>query len=133
MSTLKERMNAMNPARRARIQARAAEIVAEEMTLKDLRKALRITQARLAKSLNITQDGVSRMEKRNDLLLSTLRKNIEAMGGCLRLFAEFPDRTPVIISGLHDLIPKTRRAARRPGSSAMLRRKPRMAKDLRRL
>lgn len=127
MSTLKDRMNALTPLRRARIEARAAEIVAEEMTLKDLRKALRITQAHLAKSLNITQDGVSRIEQRNDLLLSTLRKNIEAMGGRLRLFAEFPDRTPVIISELGDLAPQNRRAVRRPSAASAPRRKKKTA------
>jgi hypothetical protein len=46
----------------------------------------------MAKVLGISQDGVSRLEKRIDLLLSTLRKSVEAMGGNLSLVAEFPDR-----------------------------------------
>ena len=54
----------------------------------------------LAKTLGITQDGVSRLEKRSDLLLSTLRKSVEAMGGNLSLVAEFPDREPVVLSGI---------------------------------
>ena len=69
-------------------------MVAEEMTLRDLRKARELTQARMAKQLGITQDGVSRLEKRSDLLLSTLRKSVEAIGGSLSLVAEFPDRAP---------------------------------------
>ena len=48
----------------------------------------------------ITQDSVSRLEKRSDLLLSALRKTVEAMGGNLLLVAEFPDRAPVVLSGI---------------------------------
>jgi transcriptional regulator with XRE-family HTH domain len=70
------------------------------MTLPELRHACKLTQVRIAKALGITQDGVSRLEKRSDLLLSTLRKTIEAMGGSLSLIAEFPDRGPVMLSGI---------------------------------
>jgi len=55
---------------------------------------------RMAKTLGITQDSVSRLEKRSDFLLSTLRKTVEAMGGHLSLVAEFPDRAPVVLSGI---------------------------------
>jgi hypothetical protein len=63
----------------------------------------------MAKTLGISQDGVSRLEKRRDLLLSTLRKTVEAMGGNLSLVAEFPDRPPVLLSSLgeNDALPKT--------------------------
>ena len=54
----------------------------------------------MAEQLGITQDGVSRLEKRSDLLLSTLRRTIEAMGGSLSLVAEFPDRAPVVLTGI---------------------------------
>ena len=50
------------------------------MTLRELRKARKLTQVRMARKLKITQDGVSRLEKRSDLLLSTLRKTVEANG-----------------------------------------------------
>jgi hypothetical protein len=100
MSTLSQRMKELNPARRKRIEARAAELVSQEMTLQELRRARKLTQTRMAKALRITQDGVSRLERRTDLLLSTLRKSIEAMGGTLTLIAEFPDREPVAISGI---------------------------------
>ena len=74
---------------------RAAELTAEEMSLRELRKARRLTQAHLAHELGISQDGISRLEQRSDLLLSTLRKTVEAMGGRLSLIARFPDRPPV--------------------------------------
>jgi DNA-directed RNA polymerase specialized sigma subunit len=73
------------------IEARAARLIEEEMTLRDLRKAQEFTQARIAEALHISQDGVSRIEKRSDFLLSTLRSYVEAMGGSLRLVVEFPD------------------------------------------
>jgi hypothetical protein len=56
----------------------------------------------MAKALGITQDSVSRLEKRSDLLLSTLRKTVEALGGNLSLVAQFPDRAPVVLSGIAD-------------------------------
>lgn len=90
----------LSPARRKKVEARAAQLIAEEMTLRELRHARKLTQVRMAKTLGITQDSVSRLEKRSDLLLSTLRKTIEAMGGNLSLVAEFPDRAPVVLSGI---------------------------------
>ena len=90
----------LDPARRRGVEERAAELIAEEMTLRELRKARRLTQARVAAELGITQDGVSRLEQRSDLLLSTLRKAVEAMGGSLSLVARFPDRPPVELSGI---------------------------------
>jgi DNA-binding XRE family transcriptional regulator len=90
----------LSPARRRKIKARAAQLIAEEMTLRELRQARRLTQVRMATALGITQDSVSRLEKRSDLLLSTLRKTVQAMGGNLSLVAEFPDRAPVVLSGI---------------------------------
>ena len=90
----------MDPARRERVEARAAVLIAEELTLRQLRRARKLTQVKIAKKLGITQDSVSRLEKRSDLLLSTLRKTVKAMGGKLSLVAEFPDRAPVVLSGI---------------------------------
>lgn len=98
MSTLDQRMKELNPTRRRKIEARAAELASQEMTLQELRQARKLTQVHMAKALHITQDGVSRLERRTDLLLSTLRKSVEAMGGSLSLIAEFPDREPVAIA-----------------------------------
>ena len=54
----------------------------------------------MAQDLGIGQEGVSRLEQRSDLLISTLRGYVEALGGSLRLVAEFPNRPPVILHGL---------------------------------
>ncbi len=85
---------------RKQVEARAAQLIAEEMTLRELRRARKITQQKIAKSLNIGQEGVSKIERRSDLLISTLRRTVEAMGGSLSLVAEFPDRDPVVLSGI---------------------------------
>ena len=100
MKTLNQKIGDLAPSRRKRVEARAAALIAEEMTLQELRQARKLTQVRMAKTLGISQDGVSRLEKRSDLLLSTLRKSVEAMGGSLSLVAEFPDREPVVLSGI---------------------------------
>ena len=95
-----DKIRKLSPAQRKKVEARAAQLITEEMTLRELRKARKLTQVRIAKALGITQDSVSRLEKRSDLLLSTLRKTVEAMGGNLSLVAEFPDRPPVVLSGI---------------------------------
>jgi DNA-binding XRE family transcriptional regulator len=100
MTSLKTVMNQLSPERRERVEKRAAEIIAEELTLRDLRKARALTQARMAEVLNIGQDSVSRIEKRTDLLLSTLRGYVAAMGGTLDLVVSFPDRPPVSLRGI---------------------------------
>ncbi|HEX4542689.1 MAG TPA: XRE family transcriptional regulator [Candidatus Acidoferrum sp.] len=82
------------------------------MSLRDLRKARKLTQARVAKALGVTQYSVSRLEKRSDLLLSTLRKTVKAMGGDVRIVAEFPDRAPVVWSDLSEG-DKPRKSSRR--------------------
>ncbi len=89
----------LDPALRREVEEMAAEIIAEEMTLRELRKAQQLTQASVARELGISQDGVSRLEQRSDLLLSTLRRTVEAMGGSLALIARFPDRPPIELSG----------------------------------
>ena len=90
----------LSSVQRKKVEARAAELIAEEMTLQELRRARKLTQASVAKALGITQDSVSRLEKRSDILLSTLRKTVQVMGGNLSLVAEFPDRAPVVLSGI---------------------------------
>ena len=97
-----DKIKRLSLAQRRKVEARAAELVAEEMTLGELRRARKLTQVRMARALGITQDSVSRLEKRSDLLLSTLRKTVKAMGGNLSLVAEFPDRPPVVLSGISE-------------------------------
>ena len=111
--TLKDKMKELSPAQRKKVEARAAELIAEEMTLRELRHARKLTQVKMAKTLGVTQDSVSRLEKRSDLLLSTLRKTVEAMGGNLSLVAEFPDRAPVVLTGIASDDPAPRATSRR--------------------
>lgn len=85
--------------RRQRIEQRAADLIAEELNLREVRRLRKLTQARLSKRLKIGQEGVSRIEKRTDLYLSTLRSYVEGLGGKLSLTVEFPDRAPVVLSG----------------------------------
>ena len=89
-------MAALPKARRKRIEARAMELA----TLKDLRQAAQQTQEQLAAALGVGQDTISRLEKRSDMLLSTLRHYVESMGGELNLVAQFPNRPPVVIERL---------------------------------
>ena len=99
--SLDDMMAGLDPSRRRKIEDRTAELIAEEMTLRELRKARQLTQVSVARELGISQDGVSRLEQRSDLLLSTLRRTVEAMGGgSLSLIARFPDRPPVELSGI---------------------------------
>jgi hypothetical protein len=100
----------LSAAQRKKVEARAAQLVAEELTLREIRKARKLTQQKIAKSLRIGQEGVSKIEKRSDLLISTLRSYVEAMGGQLSLVAEFPDREPVVLSGFAEAAPPSKHA-----------------------
>src|SRR6266700_7162658 len=113
MTNLERIRKELNPARRRRVNTRAAQLIVEEMTLQELRRARKLTQVRMAKTLGIGQDGVSKLEKRADLLISTLRKTVEAMGGSLSLVAEFPDRAPVILSGISEDEPESKPTGKR--------------------
>lgn len=100
MTSLAERMNKLPEARRKKVEERAKALIAEELSLQDLRKARKQTQVRVAQQLGINQENVSRIEKRSDLLLSTLSGYVEAMGGKLSLVVEFPDRPPIALTGI---------------------------------
>jgi len=80
----------MPPERRVRNAARAKEELAN-MPLHQLRNARKMKQTRLAEVLERDQGNISRLEKRTDMYLSTLRSYIEAMGGALEIRAVFPD------------------------------------------
>src|SRR5712691_11716255 len=109
---IRDKIGKLNTVQRKKVEDRATELIAEEMSLRDLRKARKLTQARVAKVLGVTQDSVSRLEKRSDLLLSTLRKTVRAMGGDVRIIAEFPDRAPVVLCDLSETDPP-RKSSRR--------------------
>jgi transcriptional regulator with XRE-family HTH domain len=98
--SLEEVLQRLPEERRRRIELRAAELIAEELNLREVRRLRKLTQARLSKKLKIGQEGVSRIEKRSDLYISTLRNYVEGVGGKLKLVVELPDRPPVILAGL---------------------------------
>lgn len=114
-TSLNEKLDDLPEARRKRVLAEADRLHAEYLTLQELRKAKKLTQAQLAEVLNIRQATIAQMEKRSDLMLSTLRSYVEAMGGKLRLMVEFPDRPPVSLEGFSDTDEPPRR---RRGESA---------------
>ena len=81
------------------IRVRSQELIQRELTLRDLRKAMGQTQAALAAKLGVKQENVSRLEQRADVMLSTLNSYLAAMGGRLKLVAEFEGRPPVTVRG----------------------------------
>jgi DNA-binding XRE family transcriptional regulator len=99
----KDRFAKLPKARQEKIIARADEMMAEEMSLAQLREACMRSQVQLAEKLGIQQAAVSRLERRTDMYISTLRHLIASMGGTLRIVAQFPDRPLVCINQFHDL------------------------------
>ena len=84
-----------SPERQARIHERAREILLEEATLRELRKARGLTQEKMAEILEIAQENISRLEGRGDVKLSSLAAYVQALGGKLELRATFPDGSSV--------------------------------------
>lgn len=101
--TLREKLEELSPEERKEIEEEANLLIAEEMTRRQLRHALNLTQEQMAELLEVDQGNVSRLEQRTDLMLSTLRKYITAMGGELKLVVEFPDRPPVTLIGISEI------------------------------
>jgi hypothetical protein len=106
------------PARQRKIKRRAAELIAEEFTLRDLRRAKQITQEEVAQRLSGRQVYVSRLERRADMKLSTLREYVRALGGDLQLMVTFPGDLPV---RLRDIGTMSARKARNATGKAKLR------------
>jgi DNA-binding XRE family transcriptional regulator len=94
--TYEEVMASLSPERRARIEQQA-NILVYEYRLAEIRNKAGYTQADMSHSLNVHQVAVSQIEKRKDMKISTLRNYIAAIGGNLKLIAEFPDEEPIII------------------------------------
>jgi transcriptional regulator with XRE-family HTH domain len=94
---LKKVLERMSPEMRAAVEADAARMIAEELTLRDLRKARHLTQEKLAAELGVKQESISNLEKRSDMLLSTLQHYVAALGGELELRVRFPNRPPVVL------------------------------------
>jgi DNA-binding XRE family transcriptional regulator len=91
----------MTPGARARSRTLARRMMAA-MALQEIRRARQTTQTTLAKSLKINQAAVSKLERRTDMYISTLRSYVEAMGGQLDIIARF-DEGSVRIGQFEDL------------------------------
>lgn len=88
--SFEELRSKMSPERRARSEALATKHLAA-IRLAELRETLGVTQNDLAERLSVAQSSVSRLESRNDMLVSTLRDAVAALGGELRVLADFPE------------------------------------------
>lgn len=85
----------MSPQRREKIEDRAQAILIS-MALQELRQTRQLTQQELANILNVNQAALSKMENQTDIRVSTLSKLLTAMGGTLKIVAEFPEGEVVI-------------------------------------
>jgi len=80
----------LSPEQKERV-ARSVELLSAGIELDELRRARGLTQEELGERLGTGQPSVSRLERRKDVRLSTLREVVEAMGGELKVVAHFPD------------------------------------------
>ncbi|HLV29893.1 MAG TPA: helix-turn-helix transcriptional regulator [Burkholderiaceae bacterium] len=87
--------------KRKRSTAATGQIPAARVaTLKELRKATHHTQDDLAVAMGVGQGTISRIEKRDDMLVSTLQHYVEGVGGTLQILATFPNRPPLVVDCL---------------------------------
>jgi DNA-binding XRE family transcriptional regulator len=103
--TLDEILSALSPDERSQVEAEAAKLIEEEHSLREIRKAMALTQVELAKNLGVGQDEISRIENRTDMLVSTLRRYVVGMGGELDIVARFQNHPPIHIAKIGDLAP----------------------------
>lgn len=94
--------NKFSDEEKAEIEARYQRLRAEYMTLQEIRKNKNITQEDMASLLGIKQENVSRMERRQDIKLSTLKEYVEALGGEIQINAIFPDNKTISIINNHE-------------------------------
>jgi predicted XRE-type DNA-binding protein len=90
---LDDYLSKLPPKERRAIKRLAADLIKEEATLRELRKIRARSQKQVAAQLGIKQAAVSKLERRTDMYLSTLRTLIQAMGGELDIVARFPDKS----------------------------------------
>lgn len=99
--SLQDVIDDLPASRREKVAKRGEQLIAEAMTLRELRQMMNLTQRELATSLRTQQGTISKVEKRPDMLVSTLRAHIEAMGGELELVAKLSGQAPIRIEGLN--------------------------------
>lgn len=83
------------PRAKARYDSVLAEINGRQATLRRLREARALTQSTVGDLLQMDQSEVSRLERRSDMLLSTLKRFVEATGGEMHIVVNYPDGGPV--------------------------------------
>ncbi|NJN82143.1 MAG: helix-turn-helix transcriptional regulator [Caldilineaceae bacterium] len=103
-AVLQEIWDQLPDERKHRILAQADVLRAEYLTLQELRREAGLTQVQVSQALNIPQSNVSRLESSSDMLLSSLRGYVEAVGGKLSLVVELPDKQPIVLGGFGDLL-----------------------------
>jgi transcriptional regulator with XRE-family HTH domain len=92
----------MSPAAQRRVDERVRATL-ESMPLAEIRRAIGLTQAELAGSLDVAQGSVSKLENAADMYLTTLRKYVEALGGELNLTARFPSGREIRIEHIGEV------------------------------
>ena len=95
--------------RKHRIETKKQEL-SKEIDLQNLRQALELTQNQLADTLKVNQAAISKMENQSDMYISTLRRFLGAMGGKLKIVAEFPDHE-IVINQFEEISTQTEVAA----------------------
>lgn len=93
--SFKNLLDRLPPERLENIENRAQGMLLE-MALQEVRQSRHLTQQQLASNLKLNQAALSKMENQSDIHVSTLRKIVTAMGGHLKLVAQFPDEEIVI-------------------------------------
>jgi DNA-binding transcriptional regulator YiaG len=97
-TTLSEELSNLSGERQESIEARASQIRLEELTLKHLREKLGLSQSELAERLEVQQPAVSKMERRQNLELNTLRSVVNALGGTIEIIVRVPNKEPILLS-----------------------------------
>ena len=97
-TTLSEELNKLPRERQELIAARASQIHLEEITLRHLRDKLGLSPSELAERLEVQQPAISKLERRQNLELNTLRAVVNALGGTIEIIVRVPNKEPILLS-----------------------------------
>jgi transcriptional regulator with XRE-family HTH domain len=111
--SFKKLIEGMSPERRAKIEAKKNEL-RKEMALGELRSAVEMSQTRMAEIMGVAQSEISKIEKRSDMYVSTVRSYVEAAGGSLRIVADMPGFGEVQITKFGEILGGVPVAANEP-------------------
>jgi DNA-binding transcriptional regulator YiaG len=101
-TTLSEELNKLPLERLELIEVRASEIRLEEITLRHLREKLGLSQSELAERLEVQQPAVSKLERRQNLELNTLRAVVDALGGTMEIIVRVPNKDPILLGDYNE-------------------------------